>query len=244
MPCVFWGILLESVPCHSLGTFKDPDTFNAQECRILKDLCTSIKSKHPAMFLSPFIILCNSIHPHMAYTSQDMLQGDGLPSIQPGCFSVLFLCAEPLGKVLKVLDWGETKMLSQWWCSGSSKSQRKYFWRVSIGCCVRGMCALLPIASICNGLVLWPESSWMGFGSTSFMFKTTRRKSKICMDGKVRDSEKWGNTCCSLVESLLFFCLLSKSIKIEIHKVIRGWIQNFLYWCRHMHSSCVSTKHQ
>ena len=113
MPYVFWGILLESVPCHSLGTCKDPDIFNAQECRILRDLCTSIKSKHPAMFLRTFIILCNSIHPHVASTSQDMLQGVGLPSTQPGCFSVLFLCVEPLGKVLKVLDSGETKMSSQ-----------------------------------------------------------------------------------------------------------------------------------
>jgi hypothetical protein len=68
-PYVFWGILLESLLCHSLGTFKDPDTFNAQECRILKDICTSVKSKHPAMFLRTFIILCNSIHPHVAFTS-------------------------------------------------------------------------------------------------------------------------------------------------------------------------------
>jgi len=101
------------MPCHSLGTFKGPDTFKAQECRILKDLCTSIKSKHPSMFLRTSIILCNSTHPHVASTSQDMLQGVGLPSIQPGCFSVLFICVELLGKVLKVLDSDETKMSSQ-----------------------------------------------------------------------------------------------------------------------------------
>jgi hypothetical protein len=97
-------MLLESVPCHSLGTFKDPDTLNAQECRILKDLCTAINSNHLAMFMRTYTIY-NSTHPYVASTSQD--------STQPECFSVLFLCIEPLGKVLKVLDLGETKMSNQ-----------------------------------------------------------------------------------------------------------------------------------
>ena len=165
------GVSALSQPWHLQG----PWHF---QCRILRDLCTAIKSKHPAMFLRTLIILCNSTHPHVASTSQDMLQGVGLPPIQPRCFSVLFLCVEPLRKVLKVLVSGERKMSSQWRCSGSSKSQRKSFWSVSIGCCNRGMRALLPIASIYNGLLLWPESSWMGFGSTSFIFKITRRKSQ------------------------------------------------------------------
>jgi hypothetical protein len=39
----------------------------------------------------------------------------------------------------------------------------------------------------------------MGCGSTCFIFKTTGRKSQILMDGKIRDSENWGNTSCSLV---------------------------------------------
>jgi hypothetical protein len=86
-------------------TALDPETINAQECRILKYLCTVINSKHIAMFMRTFIMLYNSTHPYVASTSQD--------STQPGCFSVLFLCIEPLGNVLKVLDLGETKMSNQ-----------------------------------------------------------------------------------------------------------------------------------
>ena len=55
-------------------------------------------------------MLYNCTHSHVASTSLDMVLGVGLPSVQPGCFTVLFLCVEPLGKVTKVVDSGETKM--------------------------------------------------------------------------------------------------------------------------------------
>jgi len=33
--------------------------------------------------------------------------------------------------------------------------------------------------------------------------------------------------------------------KVTVYRnTVRGWIQNFPYWCRQLHSSCVSAKHR